>query len=69
MKLNEYLKNNNISLSSAAKALGVSYEIVRRYCNGMSIPRRELLLKICEWSGGKVQPSDFYAETKTKQED
>lgn len=69
MRLKEYLKKHNISMSATAKTLGVSYEIVRRYCNGMSIPRRELLLKICEWSGGKVRPSDFYAETKTKQED
>lgn len=66
MGLKDYLDKHKISMAEAAKALGLSYELIRRYCNGMSIPRRETLLKICTWSGGKVRPSDFYEEPKER---
>lgn len=60
MKLKEFMKKENISIEKAAKDLDFSYEDIRRYIKESVIPRPKNMQKIYDWSGGVVQPNDFY---------
>lgn len=60
MQFSEYLKENNITQSQAASELCVAQGIISMWVNGERLPRPENMKKITEWSGGKVQPNDFY---------
>lgn len=60
MKLIKYLETKKISLLQASQELGFPYESVRRYSLGLVIPRPEQMKQIVEWSGGDIQPNDFY---------
>ncbi len=60
MKLSDFLIKNNITMSQAAKELGLSYENIRRYYNEIVVPRPTHMQKIVYWSGGSVRPNDFY---------
>jgi len=60
MKLDQYLQNHGISISKAAKELGVSSEAVRLWANCKRCPAQDLMSKIYNWSHGHVTPNDFY---------
>ena len=60
MTFKEYLEENNITLNQAAEDLKMPYEYVRRYANEGTIPSKENMQKIVAYTGGKVQPNDFY---------
>ena len=59
MKLSEFLQKENKTLEQASKELGFSYEDLRRYSQGLVFPRPERVIKITEWSKGKVTANDF----------
>lgn len=60
MKLKTYINQQKKTLIQTSKELGVPYEYVRRWSLGLVIPRPEQMSKIVTWSGGEVQPNDFY---------
>jgi len=60
MKLAKYIEKQALTLKQAADELELTYEDVRRYCAGIVIPRQDKMAKIVKWSGGEVQPNDFY---------
>lgn len=48
MRLNNLLKQNDVSVSDLAKSSGVTYEMARRYTLGTAKPRDEKMLRIAE---------------------
>ena len=65
MQLSEWIDKNNKSIKQVAEDLGCNYEDVRRYCAGEVIPRPDRMAKITEYTGGEVQPNDFYNNEKS----
>lgn len=61
MNLNQYLSDTGRTIADASRELEEPHENVRRWANGLSIPRPETVIKIEEWSGGQVRSADFYA--------
>lgn len=66
MTLDEYRRQEGLSLEKLGENIGVSEETARRYClpedHPMSrMPNRELLRTIYKVSGGQVTPNDFVA--------
>lgn len=64
MKLKNFIKNNKLSIKKAAEELAVSYETVRKWCSGESIPRRYHMGRIQRWSNESVRVVDFYPTNK-----
>lgn len=62
MKLKDYREKVEVSFSTTAEELGIVESQLWRYESGLSIPRKEIMLRIKEWSKGCVQPNDFYLE-------
>jgi transcriptional regulator with XRE-family HTH domain len=60
MQLKEWIEKNGKTIKEVADALGVSEMNVYRYISGSNIPRPENMQKITEYTGGEVQPNDFY---------
>lgn len=63
--LAKWLFDRNVSTAFAAEALQVSGESVRRYCLPFDHPDRrlpgaEIMERIVAWTGGAIQPADFY---------
>ncbi|TRO96756.1 helix-turn-helix transcriptional regulator [Glycocaulis profundi] len=61
MTLSDWLKTSNVTPSAFADRIGVSRQAVHRYVEGDRIPRREVLTKINEATGGAVTANDFLA--------
>lgn len=66
MKLKEYLKQNNKRPADLAHDLKIVHCVVRRWCNGESIPTKDYMKKIFEYTDGMVTPNDFYHVQKEK---
>ena len=60
MKLQKYLKDHNISLSTFSKKLGVTTEAVRLWCIGQKVPHSDTMVTIYHFTKGEVCPNDFY---------
>ena len=60
MELKKYLDTNNIKYEDAAQQIGVDQSTITHWTNGRSIPRREVMRRIHNWSGGAVTANDFY---------
>lgn len=59
-RLRKYIDEvRKISISDAAREMGEHKETVRTWLNGVQ-PRKPKVEKVREWSGGYVQPNDFY---------
>lgn len=62
MQLDKYLRQNEISVPAFQARIGVrSRNTVYRYLRGDQIPKREIMRRIVEATGGQVTPSDFFA--------
>jgi transcriptional regulator with XRE-family HTH domain len=59
MTLTEYLLNNGETGSQFARRIDVAQATVHRYCNGVRIPRPEILQRIQVATNGAVTPNDF----------
>lgn len=59
MTLNEYLSVNDIPPPAFAYSIDVSPQAVYRYLDGSRMPKRPILLKISEQTGGAVTANDF----------
>jgi transcriptional regulator with XRE-family HTH domain len=62
MLLRDYLDRHNIAVATFAERLDVSVATVYRYLAGDRRPRAELMARICELTGGRVQPNDWFAK-------
>lgn len=60
MKLNYFLKKSKISHAEMAEILGVQLATVYRYAEGDRIPRKHIMKKLVEFTGGQVTANDFY---------
>ncbi len=60
MKLASYLSANGISVAQFAAQIGVSSTSVHRYLAGERVPKRQLMIKIREKTGGEVTADDFF---------
>ena len=50
-RLNECLKENNLSQNKFAKEIGMSQSIVNNYCTGKREPSLDALMTICDALG------------------
>ena len=60
MKLGQYLAEHGLTLEAFAGRIGVSTGAACRYAHGHRIPRRAIMARIVEATGGAVGPTDFY---------
>lgn len=60
MKFKKWMDENKKTTAEVAQAIGCSEMNVFRYCSGTTIPRPENMQKIIAYTGGEVQPNDFY---------
>ena len=62
MKLKDYLSQNDISVETFAESIGVTRFAIYKWTAGVRVPRREVIEKIADVTGGSVTPNDFFAE-------
>ena len=60
VSLKKYLEQTNRCVADLARDFNVIHCVARRWVNGEVIPGRQTVEKIYEWSGGQVEPNDFY---------
>ena len=60
MTINQYIAQEEISLSQLADRVGVSRAAMSRYAKGQRIPKPPIMSKISVATGGLVTPADFY---------
>jgi DNA-binding transcriptional regulator YdaS (Cro superfamily) len=61
MKLENWLKAENIQPSEFGRRIGVSHTSVGRWLRGVRIPRPAQMAAITRETGGAVTAADFYA--------
>ncbi|KKL85720.1 hypothetical protein LCGC14_1951930 [marine sediment metagenome] len=66
MKLSDYLKEQALTLSAFAEAVGLDVSTVHRAATGKVIPTRENMAAIVKATDGAVQPNDFYSNDTNK---
>jgi hypothetical protein len=59
MLLSDFLKTDGITLAAFAEEIGTSAATVSRISDGLVVPRRKLLVRIYEATGGQVCPNDL----------
>ena len=59
MKLIAFLNLNDISMTQFAENLGTTTATISRIADGQVVPRRDLILRIYEETGGQVTPNDL----------
>lgn len=64
MTLAEHLKRVGKSPEAFAPEIGSTGQSIRRWLSGQSVPRREMMIKIVEATGGAVTADDFYGLSK-----
>ncbi len=62
MKLSDYLKERDLTLSAFAEAVGLDVSTVHRAATGKVIPTRGNMAAIVKATDGAVQPNDFYLD-------
>ena len=63
MKLSIYLNKQKITHGDMARLIGTSAESVRRYANGLRLPRPKIMGRIIAATDGAVEHADFYEGT------
>lgn len=59
MKLDEYIRSNQVTEAALADAADCSQSTVNKVRNGLGNPTFDLLRRISEATGGAFTPSDF----------
>lgn len=67
MKLSDYLDEQKLSHSDMAQRIGTSTEAVRRYANGLRLPKPKIMGRIVEATEGVVEHADFYPDPTDSQ--
>lgn len=60
MKLNQYLKEEKLSIAKFAMKCGIPFPTISKYYYGEKIPRQENMHKIYQCTEKKVDANDFY---------
>ena len=60
MKFNDFLEEERWSVAKIAKEFNVPVPTVAKWKHNGVIPRKELVVKIYEFTEGRVTPNDFY---------
>lgn len=60
MTLNQYLIKHQLTSPAFAKNIGASVSAVRKWRQGLRIPRTEMMKKITRVTRGKVPPASWY---------
>jgi|TARA_R100000479_G_scaffold176090_1_gene129024 uncharacterized protein YjcR len=60
MKFNDFLKEYRYSVARISKEINVSPNTVTKWKYNDVIPRKEDMIKIHDFTKGKVTPNDFY---------
>jgi transcriptional regulator with XRE-family HTH domain len=60
MKLAEYLEKNGITQTEMSKLLGVSQQLIAKYVNNGTVPRKRLMKKLAKVTNNQVTFADFY---------
>lgn len=68
MTLQKYLEQTNKRVADLARDFNVVHCVARRWVNGEVMPSRQTIEKIYEWSGGQVEPNDFYNINETEKD-
>lgn len=68
MKLTAYLQERKLSVEAFAELVECDPTTIWRAATGRSIPRRALLLRIMEVTGGKVTANDFIEVSSEREE-
>jgi transcriptional regulator with XRE-family HTH domain len=71
MKLTEFLRTRGVTMAAFAEEIGTTAATVSRISDGLVIPRRKLLVRIYEATGGLVCPNDLvgiHPKTNQKEE-
>lgn len=66
MKLQRYLQEKQIGVVEMSKQLGLPQSTCSMWLTEKRIPSKESMQKIYEWSGGQVEPNDFYNINETE---
>lgn len=66
--LDSWMAENGIDDAAYAAELGVKPLAVGRYRRGERIPRRPIMQKIVETTGGEVSPAAFYLTEASHEE-
>jgi predicted transcriptional regulator len=65
MTLAQWLRRAAVSQADFARMIGVTQATVCRYVAGTRIPRRAIMTRIEQVTGGQVTAADFYAPATT----
>jgi predicted transcriptional regulator len=65
MTLAQWLRLASVSQADFARMIGVTQATVCRYAAGARIPRRAMMARIEQATGGQVTAADFYAPATT----
>ncbi len=68
MRIADYLKSVNLTLTEFARRAGVSVAAMSRYASGQQIPRPDAMRRIADASEGAIGPADFYASPEIDSE-
>lgn len=60
MKLSAYLRDGKVPMTHFAAEIGCDPGTMSRIVSGQQIPRRSLMERIFQATGGAVEPNDFY---------
>jgi transcriptional regulator with XRE-family HTH domain len=60
MELKKYINEREISITTAAKGIGISRQYLTDILKGTRIPGRATAFKIMEWSGDMVKLTDLW---------
>lgn len=66
--LQKYLEQTNRRVADLARDFNVVHCVARRWVLGEAIPNKDAMQKIYEWSGGQVEPNDFYNINETEKD-
>ncbi len=59
MRLAAYLRAKGLTISAAARQIGVNIETFRTWVRGKRVPRTAAMRTVMAWSGGLVTANDF----------
>ncbi|MEO0486893.1 MAG: helix-turn-helix transcriptional regulator [Pseudomonadota bacterium] len=68
MQLKEFLKKNGLQMSEFGAMVGTTGATICRIANGQ-VPRKALMAKIHEATGGQVSPNDLVGVSDTQRDD
>lgn len=61
MKLYEWIRAHNMTYESFAELVGAKdNSVVHKWCMAGAVPRRSMMQRIFEITGGQVTPNDFF---------